>query len=194
MRFKKWKWNTKYRTLQGLANMLLAGQVNLGQDCINKCLTQPSENYNLNLAKGSWISRVQCNLTMSFYKLPQCPCLPYLHLLCKIKVRILNKVRSSWHFVLKREITWSRCWFCSAWSGRQSKDKNGKKGSAMLTHPHESWHALTIRACSRPIVMTVPLMILSKDTTISWTCWKVSPWGKTNHSHNLETDRILWLN
>lgn len=39
-------------------------------------------------------------------------------------------------------------------------------------------HVLTIRACSRPIVMTVRLMILNRDTTISWICWNVSPWVK----------------
>lgn len=33
-----------------------------------------------------------------------------------------------------------------------------------------------MRACSRPMMITVLLMILSRDTTMSWMCLKVFPW------------------
>lgn len=50
-------------------------------------------------------------------------------------------------------------------------------------------NVLTIRACSRPIVMTVRLIILSSDTTMSWMCWNVSPWEKQRQRADKENSR-----
>ncbi len=35
-----------------------------------------------------------------------------------------------------------------------------------------------MRECSRPIVMTVRFIVLSRDDTMSWMCWNVSPWER----------------
>lgn len=66
---------------------------------------------------------------------------------------------------------------------RQHEGKSTVRFSNALCYillTYEIRHVLTIRACSRPIVMTVLLMILSRDTTMSWMCLKVSPWEKQN--------------
>lgn len=49
---------------------------------------------------------------------------------------------------------------------------------------------LTMRVCSRPMVMTVRFIVLSRDVTMSWTCWNVSPFNQTERQ---TTDKINFL-
>lgn len=77
--------------------------------------------------------------------------------------------------------SWWRVWF---FKQKRNWLKHWQRiSSARFIHLYNlciygNMHVLTIRACSRPIVMTVWLMILSRDSTMSWRCLNVLPCEK----------------
>lgn len=128
-----------------------------------------------------WMRIANCTFnynTLSSYNVTP----PDLPLLCTIKVCILNKMCCCWHTLGFRIRLHTRQGFFWAVLLLQKHTKVLQCLTHWFTESQvdTEWrlYVLTIRACSRPIVMTVWLMVLSRDTTMSWICWNVSPWER----------------